>query len=64
VDDVELPGALKHRKAMCTHSATLASIVESTDQPNGAVAYNLAVVTESAVAKQRHAMAGRPLGEQ
>src|ERR1700692_1555943 len=36
--------------AMCRHSATLASIVASSDQPTGEVACRLAVVIESAVA--------------
>ena len=42
--------ARSNTDAMCRHSATLASIVASSDQPHGAVACRLAVVIESAVA--------------
>ena len=42
--------ARSNTDAMCRHSATLASIVASSDQPDGAVACRLAVVIESAVA--------------
>jgi len=42
--------ARSNTEATCRHSATLASIVESSDQPHGAVACRLAAVIESAVA--------------
>ena len=42
--------ARSNTEAMCRHSATLVSIVSSSDQPDGAVACSLAVVIESAVA--------------
>ena len=44
--------ARSNTEAMCRHSATLASIVASSDQPHGAVACKLAAVIESAVAKR------------
>ena len=42
--------ARSNTEAMCRHSATLASIVASSDQPQGVVACRPAVVIESAVA--------------
>ncbi len=50
VNDVEL-SAPSNTEATCRHSATLASIVASSDQPHGAAACRLAAVIESAVAK-------------